>query len=102
MVFSLQELMRKAIGAFNMLKNGSEPSTVLNIFSTLQINTEDGLTRIVNLVVDTVSNMVQILQSCQGFLMSQSERMGSGRGGGQSPPKAEDSIVILKNSSEQN
>jgi hypothetical protein len=58
----------------------------------IQINTEDGLTRIVNLVVDTVSNMVQILQSCQGFLMSQSERMGSGRGGGQSPPKAEDSI----------
>ena len=87
MVFSLQELMRKAIGAFNMLKNGSEPSTVLNIFSTLQINTEDGLTRIVNLVVDTVSNMVQILQSCQGFLMSQSERMGSGRGGGKAPQK---------------
>ena len=91
--------MRKAIGAFNMLKNGSEPSTVLNIFLTLQINTEDGLTRIVNLVVDTVSNMVQILQSCQGFLMSQSERMESR---GQSPPEAGDSIVILKNSSKQN
>ena len=99
MLFSLQELMRKAIGAINMLKNGIEPSTVLNIFLTLQINTEDGLTRIVNLVVDTVSNMVQILQSCQGFLMSQSERM---RSGGQSLPEAEDSLVILKNSLEQN
>jgi len=76
MVFSLQELMRKAIGAFNMLKNGSEPSMVLNIFSTLQINTEDGLTRIVNLVVDTVSSMVQILQSCQEFLMSQGKNKG--------------------------
>ncbi|OPL21626.1 hypothetical protein AM593_07989, partial [Mytilus galloprovincialis] len=59
-----EEIMRKAIGAINMVKHGCDASMVVKVISDLPINTEDALSRIVNLVVDTAVDDASCLSVC--------------------------------------
>ncbi|VDI59182.1 translation initiation factor 4G, partial [Mytilus galloprovincialis] len=59
-----EEIMRKAIGAINMVKHGCDASIVVKVISDLPINTEDALSRIVNLVVDTAVDDASCLSVC--------------------------------------
>ena len=54
--------MRRVISAINMLKHGGDTKMVVNVISDLPINTEDSLTRVVSLVVDTVCNSLLIYE----------------------------------------
>ncbi|CAC5426668.1 unnamed protein product [Mytilus coruscus] len=59
-----EEIMRKAIGAINMVKHGCDAAMVVKVISDLPINTEDALSRIVNLVVDTAVDDPSCLSVC--------------------------------------
>ncbi|XP_052082229.1 uncharacterized protein LOC127719907 isoform X5 [Mytilus californianus] len=61
---STEEIMRKAIGAINMVKHGCDSAMVVKVISDLPINTEDALSRIVNLVVDTAVDEPSCLSVC--------------------------------------
>ncbi|XP_071146277.1 uncharacterized protein [Mytilus edulis] len=61
---STEEIMRKAIGAINMVKHGCDASMVVKVISDLPIYTEDALSRIVNLIVDTAVDDASCLSVC--------------------------------------
>lgn len=62
-----EDVMRTTIGAFNMLKNGTDSAIVLKMISELHISTDDALIRIVSLVVETAVDEPRFTSVCSSI-----------------------------------